>query len=114
MDLEVLKDWISMNQQMVAYENPDYDLQAIKNTVDKAMEVQLKFNPDYYRILTKTEAEQQNEGHLYQKVISFPAAPHEINADLLALMESNVNIEDDNEEDEWFIINPVNTMTTPK
>ena len=35
----------------------------------------------------------------YQKVINFPAAPHEINADLLALMESNVNIEDDNEED---------------
>ena len=29
-------------------------------------------------------------------------------------MESNVNIENDNAEDEWFIINPVNSMTTPK
>ena len=29
-------------------------------------------------------------------------------------MESNVNIENDNDEDEWFIINPVNSMTAPK
>ena len=29
-------------------------------------------------------------------------------------MESNVDIENDNAEDEWFIINPVNSMTTPK
>ena len=43
---------------MIAYEDPKYSIDSIKSVVDKAMGVQLKFNPDYYRILTKTEAEQ--------------------------------------------------------
>ena len=116
LEMDVLKDWIAMNQQMVTYEDPNYSIDPIKSVVEKAMGVQLKFNPDYYRILTKAEAAEQSEGHVYQKAISFPAAPHEINADLLALMESNADIENEteNDEDEWFIINPVNSMTVPK
>ena len=78
------------------------------------MAVQLKFNPDYYRILTKAEAEQQSDKHLYQKAISFPAAPHEINAELLALMEVNTELEKETDDDDWFIINPVNSLTVPK
>ena len=46
-----------MNQQLILHKYPTLN-SGIDEVIDNAMGVKLKFNPDYYRILSETEIAQ--------------------------------------------------------